>query len=112
MITGEFDYYAPKTVQEAVALLTKYGDNAKIMAGGQSLIPAMRFRLSTPGTIIDINPLTDLQYIREDGSYLAIGALTRESMLEDSALVQQRYPMLDDASHVIADPIVRNMATV
>src|SRR6476661_2905389 len=111
MITGEFDYYAPKTVQEAVALLTKYGDSAKILAGGQSLIPAMRFRLSVPETIIDINPLTDLQYIREDGSYLAIGAMTRESMLEASDLVQQRYHLLADASKVIADPIVRNMAT-
>lgn len=112
MITGEFDYYAPKTVQEAVSLLTKYGDGAKILAGGQSLIPAMRFRLSLPETIIDINPLSELRYIREDGSYLAIGALTREAMLEESDLVQQRYHMLADAGRVIADPIVRNMATV
>jgi carbon-monoxide dehydrogenase medium subunit len=112
MITGEFDYFAPTTVQEAISLLTQHGHGAKILAGGQSLIPAMRFRLSTPETIIDINKLTDLQYIREDGSYLAIGALTRESSLEESALVQQRYHMLADASHVIADPIVRNMATV
>ena len=112
MITGEFDYYAPKTVQEAVSLLTKYGDGAKILAGGQSLIPAMRFRLSVPETIIDINPLTDLQYIREDGNVLTIGALTREAMLEESDLVQERYHLLADAGRVIADPIVRNMATV
>ena len=112
MITGEFEYFAPATVQEAVSLLTKHGHDAKILAGGQSLIPAMRFRLSTPPTIIDINKLTDLQYVREDGSYLAIGALTREARLEESALVQQRYLMLADATHVIADPIVRNMATV
>src|SRR5262249_20279433 len=112
MITGEFEYFAPTTVQEAVSLLTKHGQGAKILAGGQSLIPAMRFRLSTPETVIDINKLSDLQYIREDGSYLAIGALAREASLEDSAVVQQRYGMLADASHVIADPIVRNMATV
>ncbi len=112
MITGEFEYFAPTTVQEAISLLTQHGHGAKILAGGQSLIPAMRFRLSTPETIIDINKLTDLQYIREDGSYLAIGALTRESSLEESAVVQGRYPLLADASHVIADPIVRNMATV
>jgi aerobic carbon-monoxide dehydrogenase medium subunit len=112
MITGEFEYFAPTTVQEAITLLTQHGHGAKILAGGQSLIPAMRFRLSTPETIIDINKLTDLQYVREEGSYLAIGALTRESMLEESALVQERYPLLADATHVIADPIVRNMATV
>ena len=111
MITGEFEYFAPGTVQEAISLLTQY-QGAKILAGGQSLIPAMRFRLSSPETVIDINQLTDLQYVREDGNYLVIGALTRESTLEDSALVGQRYPMLADVSHVIADPIVRNMATV
>ena len=111
MITGEFEYFAPGTVQEAISLLTQH-QGAKILAGGQSLIPAMRFRLSSPETIIDINKLTDLQYVREDGNYLVIGALTRESTLEDSALVGQRYPMLADVSHVIADPIVRNMATV
>jgi carbon-monoxide dehydrogenase medium subunit len=112
MITWDFEYFAPTTVQEALSLLTKHGRGAKILAGGQSLIPAMRFRLSTPETIIDINKLTDLQYIREEGSYLAIGALTREARLEESAVVEQRYPMLGDATHVIADPIVRNMATI
>src|SRR5205809_618847 len=112
MIAGEFEYFAPTTVQEAIRLLAEHGHAAKILAGGQSLIPAMRFRLSTPETLIDINKLTDLQYVREDDGHLAIGALTREAMLEDSGLVRQRFPLLADASHVIADPIVRNMATV
>lgn len=112
MITGEFAYFAPTTVPETISLLTTHGHGAKILAGGQSLIPAMRFRLSTPEIIIDINKLTELQYIREDGNFLAIGALTRESNLEESELVQRRYHLLADASHVIADPIVRNMATV
>src|SRR5258708_4681245 len=112
MITGEFEYFAPTTVQEAVSLLTQHGHGAKILAGGQSLIPAMRFRLSLPETIIDINKLKDLEYIREDGNTLTIGALTRESQLEGSALVQDKYHLLADAGRVIADPIVRNMATV
>jgi aerobic carbon-monoxide dehydrogenase medium subunit len=112
MIPGEFNYYAPTTVQEAISLLAEHGAGAKILAGGQSLIPAMRFRLSVPETIIDINHLTDLQYIREEGGFLVIGAMTRESSLEESAVVQQRYHILADAARVIADPVVRNMATV
>jgi carbon-monoxide dehydrogenase medium subunit len=111
MITGEFEYFAPATLQEAVSLLQEHG-GAKILAGGQSLIPAMRFRLAAPETLIDINNLTDLQYIREENGYLAIGALTRESALEASDIIQRRYPALADATRVIADPIVRNMATV
>jgi carbon-monoxide dehydrogenase medium subunit len=112
MITGEFNYFAPPSVQEAASLLVEHGTGAKILAGGQSLIPAMRFRLSMPETIIDINQLTGLQYIREDNEHLAIGALTREAAVEDSSLVQQRFHLLADVSKVIADPIVRNMATV
>ncbi len=112
MIPGEFDYFAPATIQEAASLLAEHGSGAKILAGGQSLIPAMRFRLSTPETIIDINNLTDLQYIREDNGHLAIGALTREASVEESSLVRGRYHLLADAAPFIADPIVRNMATV
>lgn len=111
MIPGKFNYYAPKSLQEAVALL-KDNSGAKILAGGQSLIPAMRFRLAVPEALIDINKLSDLQYIREDNGHLAIGALTRESSLEESDTVQGRYALLADAAQVIADPVVRNMATV
>jgi carbon-monoxide dehydrogenase medium subunit len=112
MIPGAFDYHAPQTVDEAIALLVQHGDDAKILAGGQSLIPAMRFRLASPTLLIDINKLTDLEYLREENGHLAIGALTREMMLEDSTLLRQTYPLLADAARVIADPLVRNRATV
>lgn len=112
MIPGEFDYYAPSTAEAAVQLLAEYGADAKILAGGQSLIPAMRFRLSVPAVIIDINGVQGMGYVREDNGHLAIGALTRESALEESQVVQTKYPLLADAAKVIADPIVRNMATV
>lgn len=112
MIPGEFNYFAPPTLQEAVSLLAEHGSDAKILAGGQSLIPAMRFRLAVPAAIIDLNNLTALQYLREDNGHLAIGALTREAALEESELVHRRYHLLADAARVIADPVVRNMATV
>ncbi|MEO1366794.1 MAG: xanthine dehydrogenase family protein subunit M [Acidobacteriota bacterium] len=112
MIPGEFDYHAPKSIGDAIALLTELGDEAKILAGGQSLIPAMRFRLAAPTHLIDINRIEGLDYIREEGAHLAIGAMTRESSLEESATVQERYPLLADTARVIADPLVRNLATV
>ncbi len=112
MIPGAFDYHSPTTLDEAIGLLDRFGDDAKILAGGQSLIPAMRFRLAAPETLIDLGRLGDLDYLREQDGYLAIGALTRESALEDSAAVQQRYALLADAAAVIADPLVRNLATV
>jgi carbon-monoxide dehydrogenase medium subunit len=85
----------------------------KLLAGGQSLIPAMRFRLSVPAVIIDINGLQQqLGGVREDNGYLSIGAMTRESQLEESQVVQTKYHLLADAARVIADPLVRNMATV
>ena len=112
MIPGEFDYYAPGSLSEAVALLREHGDEAKLLAGGQSLIPAMRFRLALPLVLIDLNRIAGLEYIREDNGHLAIGAMTREVMLEESDTVDRTYPMLADAAQVIADPVVRNRATV
>ncbi len=112
MIPGAFDYHSPATLDEAVALLDRFGDDAKILAGGQSLIPTMRFRLAAPETLIDLGRLQDLAYLREQDGELRIGAMTRESALEDSAAVRQRYPLLADAAAVIADPLVRNLATV
>lgn len=111
MITGEFEYFAPTSLQEAITLLQSHS-GAKILAGGQSLIPAMRFRLAVPDTLIDIGNLSDLQFIRETDEFLEIGALTREAALEGSDVIRSRYPLLADAARVIADPIVRNMATV
>jgi carbon-monoxide dehydrogenase medium subunit len=112
MIPGAFDYLAPQSLDEVIAALVQHGDDAKILAGGQSLIPAMRFRLAAPTMLIDINQLTSLEYVRDENGYLAIGALTREVMLEESAALARTYPLLSDAAHVIADPLVRNRATV
>jgi carbon-monoxide dehydrogenase medium subunit len=112
VIPGEFEYHAPSTVDEAVALLGHLGDEAKVLAGGHSLVPAMRFRLAQPRYLVDINRIEELAQIREEGDSLVIGALTRESEIEHSALIAERYPLLADAGRVIADPLVRNRATV
>jgi aerobic carbon-monoxide dehydrogenase medium subunit len=112
MIPGQFSYHAPASLPEAIALLGMYGDDAKLLAGGQSLIPLMRFRLAQPGHIVDLNAIDGLSYIREEGNVLHIGALAREADLEAEALVARRYPLLHDAIGVIADPLVRNLATV
>ena len=111
MIPGKFDYYSPTSLDEALSLLQTHGDDAKILAGGQSLIPAMRYRLAMPEVLIDINGIGGLEYVREDNGHLAIGSMTREVALEDSALVQSKYHLLADTAAVIADPVVRNMAT-
>ena len=111
MIPGAFDYHSPASLDEAIALL-KSNSDAKILAGGQSLIPAMRFRLAVPTVLIDINKLDDLRYVEERGDHLAIGAMTREHALEDASVVKSSYPLLHDTAVVIADPLVRNQATV
>lgn len=112
MIPASFDYHAPGSLPEALALLSKYGDDAKVLSGGQSLLPLLKLRLGQTGHLIDIGRIPGLEYIREDGGMLRIGGRTRESMLERSELVQARYPILVDTAKVIADPLVRNMATV
>lgn len=112
MIPPSFEYLRPKTVPEAVAMLQQHGDEAKILSGGQSLIPMMKLRLARPGVLIDINRISGLSYVKEEGGYLKIGGLTREAELEASPLVHAKYPILLDTAHVIADPQVRNMATV
>ncbi len=112
MIPSVFDFYAPKSLDEAVALLRQYGDEAKVLAGGQSLIPAMRFRLAAPAVLVDINAIEGLDSITESATHLTIGALAREAALEEHAFIGERYKLLADAAHVIADPLVRNRATV
>jgi aerobic carbon-monoxide dehydrogenase medium subunit len=112
MIPPAFEYLRPKTLPEAIAFLQQYGDDAKILSGGQSLIPMMKFRLARPGHLVDINRISGLSYIKEEGGYLKIGGLVREAELEDSPLIRQKYPILFDTSRVIADPQVRNMATL
>jgi carbon-monoxide dehydrogenase medium subunit len=112
MIPPSFEYLRPKTVPEAIGMLQQYGDESKILSGGQSLIPMMKLRLARPGFLIDINRIAGLSYVKEEGGYLKIGGLTREAELEASPLVRSKYPILLDTAHVIADPQVRNMATV
>lgn len=112
MIPAAFEYHAPSSVDEAIALLGQKGDAAKVLAGGQSLIPAMRFRLAMPEVLVDINRISSLDYVREEGAHLVIGALTRETTLEESPLVAQNYPLLMDTARVVADPLVRRMATL
>jgi len=112
MIPGPFEYHAPTSLDEAIGLLGQYGDDAKVLAGGQSLIPAMKLRLAQPGHLIDISRMPDLAGLTNSFDGLRIGALTRETALETSADVLERYAMLHDAAGVIADPLVRNLATV
>ncbi len=112
MIPPAFEYLRPNTVPEAIEFLQQYGDDAKILSGGQSLIPMMKFRLARPSHLIDINRISGLSYIKEEGGYLKIGGLVREAELEDSPLIRQKYPILFDTSRVIADPQIRNRATL
>jgi carbon-monoxide dehydrogenase medium subunit len=106
-----FDYYAPSTLDEALRLLQSKED-PKILAGGQSLLALMKFRLASPKSLIDINGLRELDYIREDSGKLVIGALTRHDQLEHHFLIKTKVPILSDAASVIADQQVRNRGTV
>ncbi|HXF83897.1 MAG TPA: xanthine dehydrogenase family protein subunit M [Anaerolineales bacterium] len=111
MIPPSFDYVAPKTLSEAVAALGG-NENAKILAGGQSLIPLMRFRLASPALLVDLNRVEGLSHIEEKEGWLKIGAMTREADVERSSLIHNKYPLLADTVKVISDPIVRNLGTV
>src|SRR5438045_9186025 len=112
LIPDSFDYLVANTVPEAVALLEQHGEEAKILAGGQSLIPILRFRLANPSVLIDINRIDGLEYIQETDGELRIGARTREAEFDSSPLIRNRYPILSDTSSVIADPVVRTTVTV
>ena len=112
MIPPSFEYLRPKTIPEAIAMLQQHGDAAKILSGGQSLIPMMKLRLARPAILIDINRISGLSHVKEEDGYLKIGGLAREAELEASPLVRSKYPILADTTHVIADPQVRNLATV
>src|SRR5690349_6750240 len=112
MIPAPFDYHAPQTLDEALALLTEHRDDAKVLSGGQSLLPLLKLRLGAAGHLVDIGRIPGLEYIREEGGVLKIGGRTRESALERSELIQTKYPLLAETAAVIADPLVRNLATV
>ena len=107
-----FEYERATSVEGAIASLERLGPEARIIAGGHSLLPMMKLRLATPEHLIDINDLHELDYIREDGDELAIGALTRHATLLDSELLAARFPLFRDAERVIADPVVRNRGTI
>jgi len=112
MIPPAFDYHAPASLPEAIALLSRFGDSAKVLSGGQSLLPLLKLRLGSAEHLVDIGRIPGLEYVREEGGFLRIGGRTRESVLERSDVIRERYPILLDTARVIADPLVRNRATV
>ena len=111
-VPAQVEYEKASSVEHALALLARYGPEARILAGGHSLIPMMKLRLVQPDVLIDINGLTDLCYINLTGDELRIGTLTRHAQLLDSAVAGEHFAILHDAERVIADPIVRNWGTV
>ncbi len=112
MIAQSFQYESPGTIQEAISLLQKYGDDAKILSGGHSLLPMMKLRLASPEYLIDINNIPGLSHINEDNGVVKIGGLTRESEVEHSDLLKKYFPIFGDVTKLIADPQVRNRGTV
>jgi len=112
VIPSAFDYEAPATLQEAVDLLARSGDGAKVLAGGQSLIPLLKLRLATPTLLVDINRIRGLDFIKEAEEGLRIGALTRMADVEASAVIRKKHAIIHDASAVIGDPQVRNLGTM
>ena len=111
MIPASFEYAVARDLDHAIQLLASSGGDAKVLAGGQSLIPLMKFRLAQPSFLVDVNRIAGLAQIRENGD-LRIGALVREADLDQNAIVRERYQILVDTTRVIADPLVRNLATV
>jgi carbon-monoxide dehydrogenase medium subunit len=112
MIPAQFDYVAPKTLDEAVSLLSQHQDDAKILAGGHSLIPAMKLRLAAPQILIDIGRIQDLAYIREEDGQIRIGAMTTHHQLEAAARLRQICPLLPECAESIGDVQVRNKGTI
>jgi len=111
MLPAPFEYHRPSSLEEAVQLLSSL-DEAKVLAGGQSLIPLLKFRFAAPAHLVDVNRVPGLDGIKEEGSVLRIGALVRHNQIASSDLVSARYPVLAAAAPQIADPIVRNLGTV
>ena len=112
MFPPSFDYHAPGTLPEAVELLARHRDDAKVLAGGQSLLPLMKLRLGQPAHLVDIGRIPGLEYVEEKDGDLRIGGRTREAVLERSEVIRSGWPILADTAAVIADPLVRNLATV
>jgi aerobic carbon-monoxide dehydrogenase medium subunit len=111
MFPASFEYVRAHTTDEAFAALQQHGYEGRVLAGGQSLIPAMRYRLARPGVLVDINPIKELSYLREENGVLRIGATTRDAALEFAPWIK-KYSLINDVSRVVADPVVRHMGTV
>jgi aerobic carbon-monoxide dehydrogenase medium subunit len=112
MKPAPFEYYAPDSIEQALDLMSQYAGDAKILAGGQSLVPAMNFRIVQPSVLIDLNQAAELGYIREDENVLRIGAMTRERELEFNPLISRWAPLLVEAAPHIAHPQIRNRGTI
>lgn len=112
MYPAQFDYHSPDSVQEAISLLGRLKDDAKLLAGGHSLIPMMKLRLAQPKHLIDLRKVPGLSGIKEDGGAIAIGALTTHYAVESSSLLKQKCPLLSETAGTIGDPQVRNMGTI
>src|SRR4051812_15940167 len=111
-VPAPFEYARASSVDDALALLERHGPEARLIAGGHSLLPMMKLRLAAPEFLIDINDLLDLDYIRVEDGEIAIGAMTRHATLLSSPVLAEHYPIFADAERVIADPVVRNRGTI
>jgi Aerobic-type carbon monoxide dehydrogenase, middle subunit CoxM/CutM homologs len=113
VIPAAFDYFRAHSIDEAFAHLQQHGGDARVLAGGQSLIPAMRFRLARPAVLVDVNAVSELNYLRVNGQVLSIGAIARDSDIERAPWIgERRWSLVHDVSRVVADPVVRQMGTV
>jgi carbon-monoxide dehydrogenase medium subunit len=112
MYPAAFDYHAPSTVREALDLLGKFKDDAKLLAGGHSLLPAMKLRLARPAHLVDLRKISGLSGIKEEGSTVVIGAMTTHRAIETSSVIKAKCPVLAEAAALVGDPMVRNMGTI
>ncbi|HEY7477127.1 MAG TPA: xanthine dehydrogenase family protein subunit M [Actinomycetota bacterium] len=112
MLPARFEYHRPSTLDEALAMLAEHGEDAKVLAGGQSLIPLMKYRFSSVGHLIDVNRIDGLDGIEESGDVLRIGAMVRHNQLAASEVIAAGYPTIAAAAPQIADPLVRNLGTI
>jgi carbon-monoxide dehydrogenase medium subunit len=112
MKPAPFEYYVPDSLEQALDLLHEHGDSAKLLAGGQSLVPAMNFRVVQPSVLIDLNQVAELMYIREAESTLRVGAMTRERALEFDGVISKKVPLLTEVMPHVAHPQIRNRGTL
>ena len=112
MLPSRFEYHRAGTMEEAFSLLATYGDEAKVLAGGQSLIPMMKLRFASPGHLVDVNHIGGMDGIEERDGVLRIGAMVRHNTLAASDVINARYPTIAAAAPMIADPLVRNLGTI